>query len=209
MTDGEPSEPDREGALPGLPVVIAGPSGVGKATVRRAVFERLPEGRLSVSATTRSPREGEVDGVDYHFVTRDEFQRLIDDDALLEWAPYVGNLYGTLRSEVEQGVAAGAVVFLDIEVKGALQIRRRLPGALLVFLLPPSFAELERRLRGRGTEDDEEIARRLDTARAELAQRDHFDLQVVNDDPDRCAGEILQAIDEARRAALGAGDSLP
>lgn len=185
-------------SLPGLLVVLAGPSGVGKGTVRRRVFEELPDASLSVSATTRQPRPGEVSGSDYHFVDRDDFEERIDGGELLEWAEYVGNLYGTPLREVEEQIAAGHVVFLDIEVQGALQVKQRVPEALMIFLEPPDTDELERRLRGRGTEDEAAVSRRLKTAREELAQRDRFDRVIVNDDVERCAQEVLAAIREAR-----------
>ncbi len=185
----------------GLVVVIAGPSGVGKGTVHRSVRARLPDSALSVSVTTRPPRPDEEDGVDYRFVDRPTFEAMVDRGDLLEWAEYTGNLYGTPRQPVLDLVARGRVVVLDIEVQGALQVKRRLPDALLVFLVPPSFEELERRLRGRGTEDDEAVAHRLRTARQEVAQQEAFDVVVVNDDLDRCVEEVLALIEEARRAA--------
>ena len=209
---GEPAQhpndrtaPGAEDALPGLLVVVAGPSGVGKGTVRERVFDDLPEARLSVSATTRPARPGEEEGVHYHFVDRDGFERLIRDDELLEWAEYVGNLYGTPRQQADELVASGKVVFLDIEVQGALQVKQRRPDALLIFLLPPSWDELERRLRDRGTEDDTTVRLRLQTAREELAQQERFDVAIVNDDVDRCAAEVLAAIHEARTADRGDG----
>lgn len=182
----------------GLLVVIAGPSGVGKGTVHARVRAQLPDAFLSVSVTTRGPRPGEVDGVDYHFVSPERFQELIDDDALLEWATYAGHRYGTPRGPVARAVQAGKVVVLDIELVGALQVKDHDPDALLVFLVPPSFAELERRLRGRGTEDDDAVARRLERARTELDAADRFDVQVVNDDLDRCVAEVLEVIAAAR-----------
>jgi guanylate kinase len=182
----------------GLVVVVAGPSGVGKGSVHRAVREALPDSALSVSVTTRSPRPGEVDGVDYRFVDRETFQRMIDEHDLLEWAEYAGNLYGTPRTPVVAQVAQGHVVVLDIEVQGAVQIKEPLPGALLVFLVPPSFEELERRLRGRGTEDDATVTRRLEVARQEIEQQDAFDVVVVNDDLDRCVREVVHYIEMAR-----------
>jgi guanylate kinase len=136
----------------GLLAVIAGPSGVGKGTVHARARAALPEAVLSVSVTTRAPRHGEVDGQDYHFVSPERFQELIDQDQLLEWAEYAGQRYGTPRGPVEEAVAAGRIVVLDIELQGALQVKEHDPAALLVFLVPPSFEELERRLRARGTE---------------------------------------------------------
>ncbi|MFP4312634.1 MAG: guanylate kinase [Nitriliruptoraceae bacterium] len=183
----------------GLLVVLAGPSGVGKGAVHARVRAVLEDAVLSVSVTTRSPRPGEVDGVDYHFVTRARFEELAASGALLEWATYAGNRYGTPCEPVAAATAAGYVVLLDIEVQGALQVREHDPDALLVFLLPPSLEELERRLRGRGTEDDDAVARRLTRAREELAAADRFDVQVINDDLDRCVAEVLRHIAAARR----------
>ncbi|MFA9429132.1 guanylate kinase [Egicoccus sp. AB-alg2] len=182
----------------GLLVVIAGPSGVGKGTVHGRVRAALPDSVLSVSVTTRPARPNEADGVDYHFVDRPRFEQMVADGELLEWAEYAGNLYGTPRRPAEAAVADGKVVVLDIEVQGALQVREQSTDALLVFLAPPSFAELERRLRTRGTEDDEAVDARLEVARRELAQRDLFDAVVVNDDLDRCVAEVLDAIAAAR-----------
>lgn len=182
----------------GLLVVIAGPSGVGKGTVHTRVREALSDSTLSISATTRPPRPGEVDDVDYHFVDREGFDQLIGGNALYEWAEYAGHSYGTPRRPAREAVARGQVVVLDIELQGALQIKDQDPDALLVFLVPPSFEELERRLRGRGTEDDAAVHRRLERAEQELAEGDRFDVQVVNDDVDRCVAEVLQAIEDAR-----------
>jgi guanylate kinase len=181
----------------GLLVVIAGPSGVGKGTVHARVREALPDSVLSVSATTRPPRAHEREGVDYRFVDRAGFEGMVGRGELLEWAEYAGHLYGTPRAAAEAAVAEGRIVVLDIEVQGALQVRDREPDALLVFLSPPSFEELERRLRSRGTEDEAGIARRLEVARAEVAQRDAFDVTVVNDDLDRCVAEVVAAIEHA------------
>ncbi len=183
----------------GLLVVIAGPSGVGKGTVHARVRALLPDAVLSVSATTRAPRPGEVDGVDYHFVSPERFQELIDTDALLEWAEYAGNRYGTPSEPVASAVAAGHVVVLDIELQGALQVKAQDPSALLLFLVPPSFAELERRLRARGTEEPAALQRRLTRAREELEEADRFDVEVVNDDLDRCVAEVVAIIEQARR----------
>jgi guanylate kinase len=182
----------------GLLVVVAGPSGVGKGTVHGRVRAALDDAVLSVSVTTREPRAGERDGVDYHFVDRPTFETMAEDGDLLEWATYAGNLYGTPRLPVVAAIAEGKVVVLDIEVQGAVQIKERVPDALLVFLLPPSFEELEARLRGRGTEDEATIAQRLEVARREVADADRFDVQVVNDDLDRCVAEVLHHVEQAR-----------
>jgi guanylate kinase len=190
---------DGPGRPRGLLVVIAGPSGVGKGTVHRHVRAALGDAVLSVSVTTRAPRPGEQDGIDYHFVDPDRFAAMAANGDLLEWARYAGHLYGTPLAPVAAAVAEGAVVVLDIEVQGAVQVKQRVPDALLVFLLPPSFEELEARLRGRGTEDDVTIARRLEVARREVASAEVFDVRVVNDDLDTCVAEVLAHIEAARR----------
>ena len=182
----------------GVLVVLSGPSGVGKGTVVSRILERLPSARLSVSATTRPPRDGEVDGTHYHFVEDDEFDRLREAGELLEWAEYAGNRYGTPRPAVERALDEGHDVLLEIEVQGALQVREGVEEALHVFLSPPSFAELERRLAERGTEDDHDREVRLATAREELDQRGRFDHVVVNDEVDRAADEIIDLIRSAR-----------
>lgn len=191
------SDDDR---LPGLLVVVAGPSGVGKGTVHRRVRAALPDSTLSVSVTTRDPRPRERDGVDYHFIDRATFDAMADQGELLEHAAYAGHCYGTPRAGVREAVDAGKVVVLDIEVQGALQIRQHVPDALLVFLAPPSLEELERRLRGRGTEDDAAVQRRLDTARRELAEQASFDVVAVNDDLEVCVSQVVDAIRAVRRA---------
>jgi len=154
----------------------------------------------SVSANSRPPRPGEVDGVDYHFVTREEFERERDAGGFLEWFEVYGQLKGTPRGPVEAAVAAGRDVLLEVDVQGALAVREQFPGALLVFLRAPDAATQEARLRGRDTDDEEQLARRLETARREEALADRFDAVVVNDDVERAAGEVA-AILEARRAA--------
>ncbi len=154
----------------------------------------------SVSANSRPPRPGEVDGVDYHFVSREEFERLRDAGGFLEWFEVYGQLKGTPRAPVEQALAEGRDVLLEIDVQGALAVRERFPEALLVFLQAPDAAEQEARLRGRDTDDPEQVARRLETARAEESLAGRFDAVVVNDDVDRAAGEVA-AILTARRTA--------
>ena len=185
-------------ATPGLVVVISGPSGVGKGSVHAGLFGLLEGLEMSVSATTREPRPGERDGVAYHFVDDVTFDQMIATDALLEWASYAGNRYGTPQRPLEDAVAHGRTVLLEIEVQGALQIRARLPAALLIFLTPPTFDELERRLRDRGTEDEATVLDRLDVARGEMASIEAFDHVVVNDDLDRCTAEVADLITRAR-----------
>jgi len=174
--------------------VITGPSGVGKGTLIRLLRERVPELVLSTSATTRPPREGERDGRDYHFLSREEFARRADANEFLEHAAYSGNRYGTLRSEVERRLAAGQSVVLEIEVQGARQVRAAMPEAVLVFIAPPDPAALRRRLEGRGTDDPEAISERLRTAEIELDAQQEFQHVVVNDDLDRAAGELERIV---------------
>ncbi len=177
--------------MTGRLVVLSGPSGVGKGTVVDEVRRRRPDVWVSVSATTRSPRPGEQDGVHYLFWTREQFDRTIADGGFLEWAEFAGNRYGTPRGAVERRLAAGTSVLLEIELMGARQVRRAMPGALMVFLAPPSWEDLERRLRGRGTEDPAAISRRLERARAEMGANAEFDEVVVNDDVVRAAEQLL------------------
>jgi guanylate kinase len=171
--------------------VLSGPSGVGKGTVVAEVRRRHPEVWVSVSVTTRRPRAGEIDGVDYHFVDGDEFDRLIADDGLLEWAEYAGNRYGTPAAPVRDRLAAGAPALLEIELQGARQVRARDADAQLVFLAPPSWAVLVDRLAGRGSEPPAVQERRLALAQAELDAAGEFDVVVVNDDVSRAADELV------------------
>jgi guanylate kinase len=176
--------------------VLAGPSGVGKGSIVRDLLAHDPEGlSLSVSVTTRAPRPAEVDGVDYFFVDDDAFDRMIRAGELLEWADIVGHRSGTPRGFVEDRLAQGRNVILEIDVVGASQIRERVPGSVLIFVEPPSMEELERRLRGRGTETEERIRLRLETAAWELDQRDWFDHVVVNDDLRRASAQVAAIID--------------
>jgi guanylate kinase len=161
--------------------VITGPSGVGKGTLIRGLMERLGALELSVSATTRSPRPGEQDGVDYHFLTREEFDRRVREGDFVEHADYAGRSYGTLRSELEQRVRAGTPIVLEIEVQGARQVRASVPDAVQVFIAPPSLEELRTRLIGRGTDDPEGVERRLRVAAEELQAQPEFGHVVVND----------------------------
>ncbi len=176
-------------------VVLSGPSGVGKSSVVDRIRSGYPDVHMSVSVTTRAPRPGEIDGVHYRFISRDDFERMIDDGHLLEWAEFAGNLYGTPAAPVAESVAQGRPVLMEIDLQGARQVRAQSGAlgveALLVFLAPPSWDVLVRRLEGRGTEDPAVIAARLETARVELAAEGEFDVSVVNDDIDRAAGEIV------------------
>jgi guanylate kinase len=170
--------------------VITGPSGVGKGTLISRLLDRVPDLELSVSATTRAPREGEVDGRDYHFLDPAEFDRRVAEGDFLEHATYSGNRYGTLRSEVEKRLQTGKSVVLEIELQGARQVRERRPESVRVFIAPPDAAALRRRLEGRGTDDPEAIERRMRTAREELAAEDEFKHVVVNDEIERAASEL-------------------
>ena len=161
--------------------VITGPSGVGKGTLIRALVDRIPSLDLSVSATTRAPRPGEQDGVAYHFLARDEFERRVAADEFVEWAEYSGNRYGTLRSELDRRLEDGIPVVLEIELQGARQVRETMPEAVQVFIAPPSRQTLRTRLLGRGTDTPEQVKRRLETADAELAAQPEFKHVVVND----------------------------
>lgn len=178
--------------------VITGPSGTGKGTVLKEVIKSLDRLYFSVSATTRKPREGEVDGVHYHFLTKERFEELIAGERFLEYARYAENYYGTPLDPVLEQLEQGNDVLLEIEVQGALQVKARMPQAVLVFIAPPSFEELEDRLRGRGTESEEVILRRLAIARQECDNMDQFHYVVVNDEvPD--AADRLRSVIVSRR----------
>lgn len=180
----------------GLLIVLSGPSGVGKGTVCTALRQKTTELVYSVSATTRSPRPGEVDGVNYFFKTRQEFERMIAQDELLEWAEYVGNYYGTPSQFVHDTLEQGKDVFLEIEVQGAMKVKQKFPEAIFIFLAPPSLSELEKRITGRGTDDDDMIRRRMTVARDEIKLMEQYDYVVVNDEID-CACRRIMSIIEA------------
>jgi guanylate kinase len=182
----------------GLLLVVAAPSGTGKTTVCRAVVSRDPGAAFSVSHTTRPPRPGERQGVDYQFVSVVEFERLAAERAFLEHASYSGNLYGTSWRAIEEPLARGVDVLLEIETEGARQVRARRPDALLIFLLPPSVAELEHRLRGRGTDDPSEVARRLAIARREFRAAPLFDAFILNERVDHAVDDVLAVLAAAR-----------
>ncbi|CAM4040373.1 guanylate kinase [Lederbergia lenta] len=175
----------------GLLIVLSGPSGVGKGTVRQAVFSR-PDAKFeySISMTTRKPRQGEIDGIDYFFKSREEFERLIAAGKLLEHAEYVGNYYGTPVDYVKQTLDSGKDVFLEIEVQGAKQVREKIPEGLFIFLMPPSLDELESRIVGRGTESVELIHNRMDAARREIELMSLYDYIVENDNVDLAVDRI-------------------
>lgn len=174
--------------------VVSGPAGVGKDSVVAAMRAAHPEIEKTVSATTRGPRPGEVDGVNYHFRTVEQFKQLLDQDQVLESNFYCGNYYGTLRSEVDARLNCGKVVVLVIDVNGAANVKRVYPDSTTVFICPPSAEELEARLRGRGTETEESLQKRLATSRQELALAETYDAQLVNNTIEQCAEDLYQLI---------------
>jgi guanylate kinase len=182
--------------------VITGPSGVGKGTLIRGLLERVPELELSVSATTRAPRPGELDGVEYHFMTADEFDRRAADGGFVEHAAYSGNRYGTLRSELERRLKSGVPVVLEIEVQGARQVRQAMPDAVAVFIAPPSRDALRARLVGRGTDPPEQVDERLRAADRELEAQEEFAHVIVNDRLEEATDELVGVV----RGELGARD---
>ncbi|MGD1951550.1 MAG: guanylate kinase [Leptolyngbyaceae cyanobacterium] len=175
-------------------IVFTGPSGVGKGTLLRQLLRRHPDIQLSISATTRQPRPGEEQGKHYYFVSRSEFDAMVQQGQLLEWAEFAGNHYGTPRQPLEAMVSRGSVVILEIELEGARQVRQTLPEAPQIFVLPPSLEELETRIRGRGQDSDAAIAKRLDRAKIEIEAATEFDIQIVNDDLERALLEIERAV---------------
>ncbi len=188
--------------------VITGPSGVGKGTLIRGLMERLGKLELSVSATTRAPRAGEQDGVHYHFLSREEFDRRVAAGEFVEHADYAGRSYGTLRSELEGRVRAGVPVVLEIEVQGARQVRQAMPEAVQVFIAPPSLAALRARLVGRGTDDPEEVERRLRVAEQELAAQPEFAHVVVNDRLEDALAQLVQIVQSNLDGTSAATSSL-
>ncbi|MBR5222354.1 MAG: guanylate kinase [Clostridia bacterium] len=183
--------------LPGIPFVLSGPSGCGKGTIVKELLKKYPDTfALSVSATTRAPRVGEVDGVHYYFITREEFEHRIDDQQILEYTSYCGNYYGTPKKELYERTVSGINVILEIEVEGAMNVRRLCPEAVLIYVLPPDAETLEARLRGRGTNTEEDIANRLATAREEIRCLPDYDYIVINenDGAEAAADEIVNII---------------
>ncbi len=174
--------------------VITGPSGVGKGTLVAELLRRHPAIWLSVSATTRPPRPGEEEGSSYFFLSRERFEQLVQEGGFLEWAEFAGNLYGTPRRPVEERLAAGRSVLLEIELEGARQVRQTFPAGYQLFIKPPSLEELERRIRGRGTDSEEAIRRRLQRARVELAAEGEFDAVLVNGDLEAAVAELEAAL---------------
>ncbi len=170
--------------------VISGSSGVGKGTVLKGFLEKHPEYMLSISCTTRKPRPGEVDGVNYFFISKEEFENCIEQDKFLEWAEFAGNFYGTKKKYINQCLFDGKDIILEIDTKGALQVKKRMPEAVLIFICPPSYEVLENRLRGRHTEDEATIQKRLNEAKIELERAESFDYKIVNDDLKKAISEL-------------------
>ena len=182
-------------------IVITGPSGVGKGTLLQALLQRHPELKLSISATTRSPRTGEVDGVNYYFISRQQFDLMVSEDEFIEWAEFASNCYGTPKRSVQQQLVSGEWVILEIELEGARQVRQSFPEAYRIFILPPSIAELESRIRGRGQDSDDAIDRRLQRAKAEIDAANEFDVQIIND----VFNEALDRLEETVFSTIVAG----
>ena len=182
----------------GVLLIVSGPSGAGKGTVCSEYMKRRPETFLSISATSRSPRPGDEDGVTYFFKTREQFEKMIEDDGFLEYAEFCGNYYGTPKAYVEEQMQAGKDVILEIEIQGAMKIKEQFPESLLLFVTPPSAEELQKRLVGRGTETADVIAQRLARAYEESEGMDAYDYIVVNDDLDECAAAVQKYVEAAK-----------
>lgn len=178
----------------GMLIILSGPSGVGKGTVRAKLFDSIDNIEYSISMTTREPRVGEVDGVDYYFVSREEFDKNVEEGNMLEWAEFVGNCYGTPLDKVNQLLEQGKNVLLEIEIQGAMQVKEKVEDGLFIFLMPTSLAELEKRLRTRGSEEDHIVQERLAKARRELPLRDNYNYVVINDEVDKACNQIIDII---------------
>jgi guanylate kinase len=183
-------------------IVLTGPSGAGKGTLLTALLAEHPEIYVSISATTRAPRPGEVHGQHYFFYDRPQFERMVAQGEFLEWAEFAGNCYGTPRQPVVDQIEAGKIVILEIELEGARQVRQSFPQAQRIFIMPPSFEELENRLRNRGTETDEVVKRRMQRAKAEIEAAGEFDVQIVNDDFDQAVQELTRTVFQPRETAI-------
>lgn len=174
--------------------VLSGSSGVGKGTVLKGFLERNPHFTLSISCTTRKPRQGEVDGVNYFFLTKDEFKNCIENDKFLEWAEFAENFYGTKKKYINQCLSEGKDIILEIDTQGALQVKKQMPEAVLIFICPPSYETLESRLRGRCTEDEETIRKRLEQVKMEFERAEKFDYRIVNDNLEDAINQLTEVI---------------
>lgn len=174
--------------------VVSGSSGVGKGTVLKGFLAKNPDFMLSISCTTRAPRAGETDGVNYFFMTKEDFKDCIENDKFLEWAEFAGNFYGTKKKFINQCLVEGKDIILEIDTQGALQVKKQMPEAVLIFICPPSLEDLEKRLRGRHTEEEEAIQKRLEAVKEELSRAENFDYKIVNDDLDNAITELERII---------------
>lgn len=174
--------------------VVSGSSGVGKGTVLKGFLAKNPDFMLSISCTTRAPRAGETDGVNYFFMTKEDFKDCIENDKFLEWAEFAGNFYGTKKKFINQCLAEGKDIILEIDTQGAIQVKKQMPEAVLIFICPPSLEDLEKRLRGRHTEEEEAIQKRLEAVKEELSRAENFDYKIVNDDLDNAITELERII---------------
>ena len=177
--------------------VVSGSSGVGKGTVLKEFLKKNPDFMLSISCTTRTPREGEVDGINYFFLTKEDFKNCINNDKFLEWAEFAGNFYGTKKKYIQKCLDEGKNVILEIDTKGALKVKEKMPDAVLIFICPPNFEDLEKRLRGRGTEDEETIQKRLNEAKIELERAENFDYKIINDSVNNAVERLEKVIKNA------------
>lgn len=174
--------------------VLSGSSGVGKGTVLKGFLDKNPNFMLSISCTTRKPRQGEVDGVNYFFISKEDFKNCIENDKFLEWAEFAGNFYGTKKKYINQCLQEGKDIILEIDTQGALQVKKQMPEAVLIFICPPSYETLENRLRGRHTEDEETIQKRLEQVKVELERAEKFDYKIVNDNLEDAINELSRVI---------------
>ena len=174
--------------------VLSGSSGVGKGTVLKGFLEKNPNFMLSISCTTRSPRPGEIDGINYFFISKEEFKSCIDNNKFLEWAEFAGNFYGTKKKYINQCLAEGKDIILEIDTQGALQVKKQMPKAVLIFICPPSYEALENRLRGRHTEDEATIQKRLQQVKIEIERAEKFDYKIINDNLDDAINKLEKVI---------------